>query len=265
MELDKTVVALKEWINEQSEIPETPDADLKLFAHVANEDLETAKRLIFNYYSHRLNGYEALFKDRDIDNDSLTNIRNVFETFICPKPTPEGCKILISHALTSDTKNYDMIAQMKYFVMTLEASLIDEDLGPGHVVIFDISTLTTGHILKFSPSGIKKTSNYLQEGIPLKIQNVYLVNASPVVDIMMKTAKPFINMDLLKRTHIYRSGDMEKLYEHVPKSCLPEEYGGYLGPSSAINEENTAKLRKLKEKFTQEEDILKTMKEKGNS
>lgn len=42
-----------------------------------------------------------------------------------------------------------------------------------------------------------------QEGIPLKVRNIYLVNASPLVDIMMKTAKPFLNMDLLKRVLVY--------------------------------------------------------------
>lgn len=84
------------------------------------------------------------------------------QTFIGPKTTPEGYKILFSHAVSSDTKQYDMMTQMKYLIMTLEASLVNEDLGPGHIVIFDISTLSTGHILKFKPCGIKKTSNYLQ-------------------------------------------------------------------------------------------------------
>lgn len=84
------------------------------------------------------------------------------ETFIGPKRTPEGYLILFTHAVSTETKHYDMINQMKYMIMNLEASLVDEDLGPGHIIVFDVSTLSTGHILKFSPSGIKRTSNYLQ-------------------------------------------------------------------------------------------------------
>lgn len=95
------------------------------------------------------------------------------QTFIGPKKTPEGYKILFSHAVSSDTKLYDMMAQMKYLIMTLEASLIDEDLGPGHIVVFDVSTLSTGHILKFKPSGIKKTSNYLQVSNQLYLMIFY--------------------------------------------------------------------------------------------
>uniref|UniRef100_A0A1B6KSI3 CRAL-TRIO domain-containing protein n=1 Tax=Graphocephala atropunctata TaxID=36148 RepID=A0A1B6KSI3_9HEMI len=258
---DQMIVALKEWISEEAMIPETPDKDLKLFAHCSGGEVDAAKRLLAKFYSHRLTAYDQLFKDRNIDNEALTSIRTLYQTFMSPKTTPEGYKIMITHAVSTETKHYDMMTQMKYFVMTLEASLVDEDLGPGHVIVFDISTLTTGHILKFSPGGIKKTSNYLQEGIPLKIQNVFLVNASPLVDIMMKTAKPFLNMDLLKRTFIYKAADIEKLYERVPKECLPEEYGGKLGPSTALNENNTIKLRKLKQKFAQEEATLKALKE----
>uniref|UniRef100_A0A1B6FZC7 CRAL-TRIO domain-containing protein n=2 Tax=Cuerna arida TaxID=1464854 RepID=A0A1B6FZC7_9HEMI len=260
---DQMLVALKEWISEQAEIPETPDSDLRLFVHSSGGDMEAAKRLLLNFYTHRLSAYDNLFKDRDVDNDEMTSIRSLYQTFMSPKTTPEGYRIMITHAVSTETKHYDMMSQMKYFVMTLEGSLIDEDLGPGHVIVFDISTLNTGHIMKLSPGGIKKTSNYLQEGIPLKIQNVFLVNASPLVDILMKTAKPFINMDLLKRTFIYKTGDIDKLYERVPKDCLPEEYGGELGPSAALNDVNTTKLRRLKDKFAQEEATLKTLIERS--
>lgn len=53
------------------------DADLKLFAHCSEGNVETAKRLLFNFYSIRLIAFDSLFKERDIDNDALTTTRSL--------------------------------------------------------------------------------------------------------------------------------------------------------------------------------------------
>jgi hypothetical protein len=48
--------------------------------------------------------------------------------------------------------------------------------------------------------------------------------------------------------------DYEKFYEeHVPRSHLPQEYGGLLGTVEELHQKTTAKLLQLKEYFMLEE------------
>lgn len=48
--------------------------------------------------------------------------------------------------------------------------------------------------------------------------------------------------------------NMEDFHEkYIPKSCLPEDYGGELPCTRILNEINTERLRKLKSYFEAEE------------
>lgn len=57
---------------------------------------------------------------------------------------------------------------------------------------------------------------------------------SPLVDTIVNFVKPFIKEKIRNRIFFHSDG-YESLYKYIPKEMLPEEYGGYAGPISAIN------------------------------
>lgn len=121
----------------------------------------------------------------------------------------------------------------------------------GDVYILDASVLTAGHFAKAAnPILAKKflicvqVSFYtklkndddvivLQEAYPVKVKEVHIVNATPLVDTVVSWVKPFIKEKLRKRVHCHTS--LESLYEFVPKDVLPEEYGGTAGTLAQYN------------------------------
>lgn len=67
--------------------------------------------------------------------------------------------------------------------------------------------------------------------------------------------KPFISTGLLSRIHWHTSDmDYEKFYEdHIPKHCLPSDYGGDLGSVEELNQQHKRKLMEMNEYFLLEE------------
>lgn len=52
--------------------------------------------------------------------------------------------------------------------------------------------------------------------------------------------------------------DMELFYKHIPKECLPEDYGGTLNSVRDLHNQTVAKLKEMKEFFDAEEAQRKT-------
>lgn len=67
--------------------------------------------------------------------------------------------------------------------------------------------------------------------------------------------KPFTSSGFLNKIHWHSSEmDYEKFYEdHIPKCCLPSDYGGDLESVKILQEKNKKVLLNMKEYFVLEE------------
>lgn len=74
---------------------------------------------------------------------------------------------------------------------------------------------------------------FAQEAYPVKVKEVHIVNASPLVDTVVSWVKPFVKEKLRKRVHCHTS--LETLYKYVPQDVLPVEYGGTAGTLAEFN------------------------------
>lgn len=70
--------------------------------------------------------------------------------------------------------------------------------------------------------------------------------------------KPFIKSDLLSRVRFHTTDmNLDDFHKKcIPKSCLPSEYGGDLGPIEDIREKHKKSLLRLRDYFLIEEKIL---------
>lgn len=68
-------------------------------------------------------------------------------------------------------------------------------------------------------------------------------------------AKPFIMTELLSKVHFHTSSiDYEKFYkEHVPKSCLPSDFGGDLESVAELHKKHREELMALRDYFLMED------------
>jgi hypothetical protein len=137
-------------------------------------------------------------------------------------------------AAIKDFETPNIADVMKIALMIGDVRLAAEEVGvAGDVFILDASVASVNHFSKITPTIVKKFLVCVQEAYPVKLKEVHVVNASPIVDTIINWVKPFIKEKIRNRIHIH--SDMESLYKFVPKDILPEEYGGTAGKIDDFN------------------------------
>lgn len=106
------------------------------------------------------------------------------------------------------------------------------------------------HLTRVNLGSIKKFFAYLQEGVPGKLRAIHILNVVYFFDKILSMIKPFMRAEILKcvrlklsrlyhnnwivifvsllQLYLHSSSmDYEKFYaDHIPKSCLPSDFGG---------------------------------------
>ena len=67
-----------------------------------------------------------------------------------------------------------------------------------------------------------------QESFPLWFREIHVVNQPRVFHMFYNLLKPFLGEEVKKKIHFHNK--YEELHEFLPKSILPHDFGGDLGP-----------------------------------
>lgn len=129
------------------------------------------------------------------------NTKNVFTPSRCVLPleerTKEGYTVLMCRLLDTDPSNYVYFDHMRYVCMCLDLWMYQEGTTNGHVIIFDTAGSTFGHAIKMSMSGAKKFLHYVQEGLPIRLKSLHMINTNSIMETMLNMMKPFMKKELV--------------------------------------------------------------------
>ncbi|CAB3220130.1 unnamed protein product [Arctia plantaginis] len=240
---ENDLAAIKDWLKKQPHLPdEMEDSFLLNFLRGCSFSMEKCKRKMDMYFTMRT-ACPEFFTNRDITRPELMDLMIRAQNPTLPGLTPGGRRITVCRGLDKNLETHQILDAFKIIMMVADVRLREETEGvAGHVFIFDASILLPSHILKISPTMIKKFLICLQEAYPLKVKEVHVVNASPLVDTIYNIVKPFIKEKIKNRIFFHK--DYTGLHEYIPVDILPSEYGG---TSSSLEEITRAWLVKLKE------------------
>lgn len=169
-----------------------------------------------------------------------------------PGLTPNGRRVVVLRSSDKDFIPNNVADAMKITMMIGDLRLAEEKVGvAGDVYILDASVASPAHFAKFTPAIVKKFLICVQEAYPVKLKEVHIINVSPIVDTIVNFVKPFLKEKIRDRIHIHSS--LEELYNFVPKTMLPSEYGGDAGSVKDLNEQWRAKLKENTAWFKEQE------------
>ncbi|XP_046825623.1 alpha-tocopherol transfer protein-like isoform X2 [Vespa crabro] len=154
------------------------------------------------------------FSNRDIKLDNLQCSLKVLEFVILPVPDPNGYNIIF-HRL-ADTK--------------------------------------ATHLTRISIGSIRKLFEYVQEGMPVRLKAIHVINVVGFMDKILSILKPFMNSEILEMLHLH-TGEISEIYKYIPPMCLPKDYGGELDCIKVLHGEHLRKLEQLRDYFHEEETI----------
>ncbi|KAJ3663852.1 hypothetical protein Zmor_008073 [Zophobas morio] len=221
------------WLQTQPHLPHLTEFQIILFLHSCYHETEATKTTIENYFILRTSS--SLFQSGNEE-----QIRRVFSSFfigILPKQTPEGFVVLLVKILDSSPDKFVCDEVIKMLIMVVCLNCHQNGLSNGLVILYDSEGTGFGHLFKMSLTAVRQVLQFLQEAAPTRLRNIHYINAVPVLKPLIALAKPFMKREIAE-SMIIHTRYKESLYGYIPKECLPEEYGGELGPMMELHDKN---------------------------
>ncbi|KAL2715238.1 alpha-tocopherol transfer protein-like isoform X2 [Vespula squamosa] len=255
---------LEEWI-QQRNLSDVPREQLAIFAHSCYFQMDATLRCMETYYRIRTNAPE-FFSNRDIKLENLQCSLKVLEFVMLPVPDPNGYSIIVHRLADTRASKYFLNDAIKLMMMTVDENLYIDGCCPGYVFLFDMAGVNIAHLTRISIGSIRKFFEYVQEGMPIRLKVIHIINVVGFMDKILSIMKPFMNSEILEMLHLH-TGDVSEIYKYIPPKCLPEDYGGELDCIEVLHGEHIRKLEQLRDYFLEEETIRQnysTSKKKNN-
>ncbi|KAG8292324.1 hypothetical protein J6590_042560 [Homalodisca vitripennis] len=230
------VITIRSWLSKQTHLPQTiDDGLLRRFVHCCDGSLERTKTALELFFCLRADAPE-FFKDRDPAMPRVQNVFNLIDLLPLPKVTPEGYRCFLYRLADPDPDKFHFVDYVKTFFMVGDTRIRSEtELVAGEVPIFDMTGYTLRHLTRLPLPALRKYMQYTQEAHPVKLRQIHIINAVPLLDKVLTFIRPFMKSEVAAMIHVHPVGS-DSLYKFVPREILPDEYGGIAGPAKEIKE-----------------------------
>lgn len=250
---DELLESLQEWAEDRG-LPKIPDEQLALFAHSCYFDLKTTKECMDFYYGLRSTTPE-FFRDRDCRLQYMQHSLKVLEFVAFPKPDRNGNQIIFHRLADTRSSQYIFNDGIKLLLMSVDMNLNLNGCAPGYIFFFDMQGASLGHLTRLSINSIRKFFEYLQEGMPVRLKAIHIVNVVWFMDKVLALLRPFMKREFYEMLHLH-TGDVSEIYPYIPPECLPKDFGGELDCVANLHRAHCEKLDQLRDYFREEQDLF---------
>lgn len=219
----KLIEEFKQWATKQKDFPkEIEDRIYLRFLHSCYYDLEKAKNALELFISLR-NDSPELLCNRDPQSPDIQKTLRIVN--LTQYKISGNRNLWIWQLNDPGLDNYDYLTDAKVFVLASDVWLLHNDfLEEGDVIIMDIKDISLKFLTKFNVSIAKKITKYQEEAMPIRLEQIHIVNCPPFIDMLYGLIKPF-----MKKTSSllnFHSPNSNTLYNFLSKEELPADFGG---------------------------------------
>ncbi|XP_055293616.1 alpha-tocopherol transfer protein-like isoform X2 [Moschus berezovskii] len=168
------------------------DAFLLRFLRARKFDYDRALQLLINYHSCRRSWPEVF---NNLRPSALKEVLASGFLTVLPHTDPRGCHVLCLRPDRWIPSNYPITENIRAIYLTLEKLIQSEET---------------------------------QDGFPIRIKAVHVVNEPRIFKGIFAIIKPFLKEKIANRFFLHGS-DLNSLHTNLPRDILPREYGGTAG------------------------------------
>ncbi|XP_018564497.1 alpha-tocopherol transfer protein-like [Anoplophora glabripennis] len=221
-EVKKDIAIILEWFKTQPHLPEVPDdAMIENFLVTNKFSIERTKQKLDMYYTIRTLMPE-IYENSNPKSPRMQNIDSMGIFVPLPKLTKELYRVYVMK-ICGPPENYDMYTFFAHALNVIEIR-IHHDTAVGDVYIIDHEQLKMGHLVKMTPTHIKKAITIAEKVFSNRIKNIHLINQPSYIETLMNISKTLMKPKILARLHLHSS--IEGLHEYLSKEILPKDYNG---------------------------------------
>ncbi|KAG7471942.1 hypothetical protein MATL_G00103340 [Megalops atlanticus] len=202
------------------------DAFLLRFLRARKFDYDRALQLLLNYHASR-RAWPEVF--HDLRPSTVKHVLDLGFLTVLPHPDPHGRYILCLRPGKWKPNDYPFVDNIRAIYLTLEKLIQPEETQVnGIVILADYSGVGLSQASSLGPFLAKKVVGILQDGFPIRIKAVNIINEPRIFKGIFAIIKPFLKEKMAER-FILHGSDLSSLHRNIPRSVLPEEYGGVAG------------------------------------
>ncbi|XP_002721117.2 alpha-tocopherol transfer protein-like isoform X1 [Oryctolagus cuniculus] len=224
----RDVQALRDMVRKEHPTLSTSldDAFLLRFLRARKFDYDRALQLLVSYHSCRRSWPEVFSNLRP---SALKDVLASGFLTVLPHTDPRGCHIVLIRPDRWIPSNYPITENIRAIYLTLEKLIQSEETQVnGIVILADYKGVSLSKASHFGPFIAKKVIGILQDGFPIRIKAVHVVNEPRIFKGIFAIIKPFLKEKIANRFFLHGS-DLNSLHTNLPRSVLPGEYGGTAG------------------------------------
>lgn len=153
------------------------------FLVASENDIEKALELVTQHYKIK-NDSPEFFKNRDVTAEDVQSSLKSQDYVILPS-TPDNCTLILYRLSSYEPSDYDFDHAAKTYIMTFETAIFNNGPQNGMVGIIDMKGSRFGHLFRPRISSVRKGLRLLQEGCPIELKRVHVLNTFPFVNAIM--------------------------------------------------------------------------------
>ncbi|XP_062897492.1 alpha-tocopherol transfer protein-like isoform X2 [Mobula hypostoma] len=202
------------------------DAFLLRFLRARKFDYDRALKLLLNYHANQRTWPEVFANLRP---SAIKHVLDSGFLTVLPYPDPLGRRILVIRPGRWKISDYPITENIRAIYITLEKLVqAEENQVNGIVILADYSGVTLSQAAQLGPFMAKKVIGILQDGFPMRIKTVNIINEPIIFKGIFAIIKPFLKEKMTERFVLHGS-DLSSLHKDIPPNILPQEYGGTMG------------------------------------
>lgn len=153
------------------------------FLKACDGDVDKSATLIENYYKIKKSTPE-FFANRDIASEEIQKCLDN-QDYIRLPITPDNCHLIFHRLSSHDAKTYSYDSAVKTFIMLTETDIYYNGPRSGVVYLFDLRGVGLMHLFKPSISSMRKGIQFLDEGMPIEIKAVHVLNSGMIFEMIV--------------------------------------------------------------------------------
>lgn len=167
---------------------------------------------------------------------------------------------------------YDYVTDAKVFFLSGDVWLLTDDhLEDSDVVLMDVKDINLKFLKKFNMSIAKKMGKYQEEGMPIRLKQIHVINAPSFIDKLHGLMKPFLKQEINDMIHFHKP-NTDSIFKYINKEELPDDYGGKAGKMADLMKKSYSEIMANRDFFlndktwiADESKRLKSSKNKNDS
>lgn len=226
------------------------DAFLLRFLRARKFDYDKALQLLVNYYGCRRSWPEVF---NNLKPSAIQAVLDSGFVTVLPQSDTKGQQVVCIRPGKWVPSTYPITENIRAIYLTLEKLVQSEGTQVnGIVILADYSGVGLSHASHFGPFLAKKTIGILQDGFPIRIKAVNIINEPIIFKGIFAILKPFLKEKIANRFFLHGS-DLNSLHRNIPRDILPSLYGGTAGilDISSWNETLLSSEKEFIEEFCQ--------------